>query len=122
MCYLQQPASQHAGSPQQFLTAAADAERDKSRTAAIANGRTLIFIKFSFMFSTRNGLLILRKDQNKLRDETKLRLNSQVVLELKNWRVMAQTCGQFSQRSGDDGVRPRVIRLPRIWSGTRSIR
>jgi hypothetical protein len=44
--YLQQlPPSQQAGSPQQMLKVAAEADKDKSITAAKANDRTLIFIK-----------------------------------------------------------------------------
>jgi hypothetical protein len=50
-CYLQQlPLSQQAGSPQHMLTVAAEADRDKSITAANANDRTLIFIKSPFGF------------------------------------------------------------------------
>jgi hypothetical protein len=50
--YLQQlPPPQQAGSPQQALTVAAEADRDNSMTAANAIDRTLIFIKISFRFS-----------------------------------------------------------------------
>jgi hypothetical protein len=53
-CYLQQvPLSQQAGSPQQLLAVAAEADRDKSMTAANANDRILIFIKSPKVFGTR---------------------------------------------------------------------
>jgi hypothetical protein len=55
ICYLQQvPPSQQAGSPQQALMVAAEAERDKSITAANANDRTLIFIKTPLGFQQKN--------------------------------------------------------------------
>jgi hypothetical protein len=48
------PPSQNAGSPQQTINVAAEADRDESITAANTNDRTLIFIKSPSGFSARN--------------------------------------------------------------------
>jgi hypothetical protein len=52
------PPSQHAGSPQQALTVAAEADRDESITAANINDRTLIFIKSPLGFQKKNDTTI----------------------------------------------------------------
>jgi hypothetical protein len=47
------PLSQQAGPPQQVLTVAAEADKDKSMTAANVNDRTLIFIKSPLGFQNK---------------------------------------------------------------------
>ncbi len=96
-CYSQQlPPSQQVGCPQHGLTVAAEADRDKIITAANTDDRTLIFIN-SPWFSVKNDTTITKNGAVKCEPRSRISLDSQVVLEIENGRMIAQTWSKLAQ-------------------------
>jgi hypothetical protein len=81
------PPSQQVGSPQQGLKVAAGADRDISITAAITNDKALIFINspLSSFAEERHGRT---ESAMKWEKSYEFSLNSQIVFELKNGRLI----------------------------------
>jgi hypothetical protein len=75
---------------------AAEADRVKSITAANTNDRALIFIKSPLVFLQKNGTAPMRISRE-MRTEIRISLDSQIVFELKNGRLIAQALGKLAR-------------------------
>jgi hypothetical protein len=122
-CYWQQlPPSQQIGSPQQGLTVEAEADKDKSITAANTNDRKLIFIKSPLGFLQKNDTTIYKNEVVKCEPGERISLGSQIVLKLKNDRMIAQTRSQLALSHVDQKGWSGVVNTLKTQCETNSLR